>query len=69
MTFILLVFYFYMQSSIDGVGGESVIKSLEDVAPDVGKYIIEFAFGDIYPRKELSLQLLRWIIHFPWQLM
>ena len=41
---------------IDGVGGENVIKSLADVAPDVGKYIIEFAFGDIYPRKELSLQ-------------
>ena len=37
---------------IDGVGGENVINSLEDVAPDVGKYIIEFAFGDIYPRKE-----------------
>ena len=28
---------------IDGVGGENVIKSLEDIAPDVGKYIIEFA--------------------------
>ncbi|MGN0484984.1 MAG: carboxymuconolactone decarboxylase family protein [Lachnospiraceae bacterium] len=41
---------------IDGVGGESVIKSLEEVAPDVGKYIVEFAFGDIYPRQELSLQ-------------
>ena len=33
---------------IDGVGGENVIKSLEDIAPDVGKYIIEFAFGDIF---------------------
>ncbi|HAP3026889.1 MAG: carboxymuconolactone decarboxylase family protein [Enterococcus sp.] len=41
---------------VDGIGGERVIKSLEDIAPDVGKYIIEFAFGDIYPRKELSLQ-------------
>ena len=41
---------------IDGIGGENVIKSLEDIAPDVGKYIIEFAFGDIYPRKELNLQ-------------
>jgi len=41
---------------IDGIGGENVIKSLEDIAPDVGKYIVEFAFGDIYPRKELSLQ-------------
>ena len=41
---------------IDGIGGENVIKSLEDIAPDVGKYIIEFAFGDIYPRKELNCQ-------------
>lgn len=41
---------------IDGVGGENVIKSLAGIAPDVGKYIVEFAFGDIYPRKELSLQ-------------
>ena len=24
---------------IDGIGGENVIKSLEDVAPAVGKYI------------------------------
>ncbi len=41
---------------IDGVGGEKVIQSLEDIAPDLGKYIIEFAFGDIYDRKELTLQ-------------
>lgn len=41
---------------VDGVGGENVIKSLENVAPDLGKYVIEFAFGDIYPRKELSIQ-------------
>lgn len=42
--------------TIDGVGGEKVIQSLEAVAPDLGKYIIEFAFGDIYTRKELTLQ-------------
>lgn len=41
---------------IDGIGGEQVIESLQDIAPDVGKYIIEFAFGDIYSREELSLQ-------------
>ena len=41
---------------IDGIGGEKVIQSLEDIAPDLGKYIIEFAFGDIYSRKELTLQ-------------
>lgn len=41
---------------IDGVGGEKVIESLKTVAPDLGNYIIEFAFGDIYPREGLSLQ-------------
>lgn len=41
---------------IDGASGENVIHSLEDIAPDVGRYIIEFAFGDIYPRKELTLK-------------
>lgn len=40
---------------IDGIGGENVIKSLEDIAPDIGRFIIEFAFGEIYPREELSL--------------
>jgi len=41
---------------IDGVGGEKVIQTLEDIAPDLGEYIIEFAFGDIYSRQGLSLQ-------------
>lgn len=40
----------------DGVGGENVIRSLEDIAPDLGRYIVEFAFGDIYCRDGLSLQ-------------
>lgn len=41
---------------IDGTGGENVIRSLEKAAPDVGRFIIEFAFGEIYTRGELSLQ-------------
>lgn len=40
---------------IDGVGGEAVIQSLRSISPELGRYIIEFAFGDIYDRKELSL--------------
>ena len=39
---------------IDGKGGENVIKSLEDIAPDLGKFIVEFAFGDIYTRGGLT---------------
>lgn len=41
---------------IDGKGGKAVIDSLADISPDLGKYIIEFAFGDIYDRKGLTLQ-------------
>lgn len=41
---------------IDGKGGESVIASLQDISPDLGNMIIEFAFGDIYTRDQLTLQ-------------
>ena len=43
-------------AKVDGTGGEGVINALEDIAPDLGRYIVEFAFGDIYTRKGLSLQ-------------
>ncbi len=41
---------------VDGEGGAQVIDSLKDIAPDVGRYIVEFAFGDIYAREGLSLR-------------
>ncbi len=41
---------------IDGAGGEDVIRSLADIAPDLGRYIAEFAFGDIYAREGLTLR-------------
>ena len=41
---------------VDGNGGERVIASLEEIAPDLGGYILEFAFGDVYCREGLSLQ-------------
>ncbi|MED1794895.1 carboxymuconolactone decarboxylase family protein [Brevibacillus nitrificans] len=41
---------------IDGEGGEKVIESLQDIAPDLGRYIVEFAFGDIYSRGGLDLK-------------
>lgn len=43
-------------AKIDGVGGQAVIDSLAGVGEDVGKYIIEFAFGDIYGRDALNFQ-------------
>lgn len=42
-------------SEVDGKGGGEVICSLEKTAPDLGRYIAEFAFGDIYARDGLSL--------------
>jgi 4-carboxymuconolactone decarboxylase len=42
---------------IDGQHGLDVIESLRDIAPDLGRYIVEFTFGDIYYRPWLSTQL------------
>ncbi|THV37738.1 carboxymuconolactone decarboxylase family protein [Glycomyces buryatensis] len=43
-------------SEIDGEAGEAVIESLKDIAPDLARYVIEFAFGDIYIRPGLDLR-------------
>jgi 4-carboxymuconolactone decarboxylase len=43
-------------TEIDGQAGQNVIDNLADIAPDLGTYIIEFAFGDIYRRGTLDLQ-------------
>lgn len=40
---------------VDGTAGDRVIDSLADIAPDLGRYIVEFAFGEIYTRDGLSL--------------
>lgn len=42
--------------TIDGEAGERVIASLQEVAPDLARYVIEFGFGDIYARGVLSLK-------------
>jgi 4-carboxymuconolactone decarboxylase len=41
---------------VDGEGGRRVVESLEDVAPDLGRYVIEFAYGEIYQRPALDLR-------------
>lgn len=43
-------------AEVDGQAGEHVIQSLQHIAPDLGRYIIEFAFGDIYRRPLLTLE-------------
>jgi len=40
---------------IDGEAGRKVIESLQDIAPDLARYVIEFPFGEIYQRKGLDL--------------
>lgn len=40
---------------VDDQAGERVIHSLRDIAPDLGRYVIEFGFGEIYSRPGLSL--------------
>lgn len=41
---------------IDGEAGKAVIENLKDIAPDLGKYIIEYGFGDIYSRGATDLR-------------
>ncbi|MCL9827957.1 carboxymuconolactone decarboxylase family protein [Ralstonia solanacearum] len=33
-----------------------MVASLADIAPDLGRYIVEFGFGDIYSRPGLTLR-------------
>ncbi|MDU4171163.1 MAG: carboxymuconolactone decarboxylase family protein, partial [Citrobacter freundii] len=37
-------------------GGEAVVESLKDIAPDFARYLLEFPFGDIYARPGLDLR-------------
>lgn len=51
----------YMQgldklNEIDGEAGHNVISSLDEICPDLAKYIIEYPFGDIYQRDGLDLK-------------
>ena len=41
---------------VDGEAGERVMESLKDIAPDLARYVIEFAFGDVYSRPGLDLK-------------
>lgn len=41
---------------IDGEVGERVVAALAPIAPDFGRLMIEFGFGDIYSRPQLDLR-------------
>ena len=45
-----------MLQRVDGIGGDAVVNSLKDIAPDFARYLIEFPFGDIYARPGLDLR-------------
>src|ERR1019366_9191725 len=37
-------------------GGAQLVAAMSDIAPHLGRYIIEFGFGDVYSRPGLSLR-------------
>ena len=41
---------------IDGEVGERVIAALAPIAPDFGRLLVEFGFGDIYSRTQIDLK-------------
>ncbi|MEU9102641.1 carboxymuconolactone decarboxylase family protein [Streptomyces sp. NPDC048361] len=43
-------------AEVDGHAGDQVVASMRDIAPDLTRYIVEFAFGDIYARPGLDLK-------------
>ncbi|WP_319583603.1 carboxymuconolactone decarboxylase family protein [uncultured Pseudodesulfovibrio sp.] len=41
---------------VDGEQGDRVVEALADIAPDFGRLMLEFCFGDVYARPGLSLK-------------
>lgn len=39
---------------IDGEAGENVVNSLENISPDLARFIIEYSFGDVYSLNHLD---------------
>lgn len=43
-------------SLVTGEDGEETLAALDGVAPDLGRYIVEFGYGEIYARPGLELR-------------
>ena len=43
-------------SRISRASGEAVVNSFNDVAPDLGQYIVEFSYGDVFARPNLDVK-------------
>jgi 4-carboxymuconolactone decarboxylase len=41
-------------SELAGERGEKVIAGLEEVSPDLARYVVEFGYGDVYSRPALD---------------
>ena len=41
---------------VDKEGFERVVESLEDICPDLGQFVVSFAFGDVLSRPGLGLR-------------
>ncbi|MDD3409020.1 MAG: carboxymuconolactone decarboxylase family protein, partial [Methanobacteriaceae archaeon] len=35
---------------------ENLFEDLEDIAPDLGRFVVEFPYSEIYTRKEVDLK-------------
>lgn len=42
--------------AVSGPEGAAVVESLSDIAPDLGRYIVEFAYGDVFARPGLDVK-------------
>jgi 4-carboxymuconolactone decarboxylase len=43
-------------SLVTGEDGEKMLAGLEEVAPDLGRYVVEFGYGEVYARPGLGLR-------------
>lgn len=42
--------------AVDGKGGQKAVDDLEELVPELGRYLVEYPFGDIYSRPGLDLK-------------
>lgn len=43
-------------AAIHPEAGPALMEALRDIAPDLGRYVVEFPYGDVYAREGLSLK-------------
>lgn len=45
-----------MLEQVTGKGGRAVVESLADIAPELGGFIVDFAYGDVIARPGIDLK-------------